>query len=141
MIRRSARGVRESMRFGLAFYELDGPIFAVKSHEKSLTLYYAEQDAAAGNEGRWKGLDQEHRCVNFRDLNCLPLDVVEGIVRNSLKLRRSRPVEEMPSQAELLEVWGIREEDAAVAPPIVRIVVNHDEEQPEGGQEAASAAK
>ncbi|MBS5216842.1 MAG: DUF1801 domain-containing protein, partial [Sutterella wadsworthensis] len=36
MIRRSARGVRESMRFGLAFYELDGPIFAVKSHEKSL---------------------------------------------------------------------------------------------------------
>ena len=24
MIRRSARGVRESMRFGLAFYELDG---------------------------------------------------------------------------------------------------------------------
>lgn len=26
MIRRSARGVRESMRFGLAFYELDGPI-------------------------------------------------------------------------------------------------------------------
>ena len=37
MIRRSARGVRESMRFGLAFYELDGPIFAVKSHDKSLT--------------------------------------------------------------------------------------------------------
>ena len=34
----------------------------------------------------------------------------------------------MPSQSELLEVWGIREEDAAVAPPIVRIVVNHDEE-------------
>ena len=28
MIRRSARGVRESMRFGLAFYELDGPLFA-----------------------------------------------------------------------------------------------------------------
>lgn len=43
MIRRSARGVRESMRFGLAFYELDGPIFAVKSHDKSLTLYYAEK--------------------------------------------------------------------------------------------------
>ena len=27
MIRRSARGVRESMRYGLAFYELDGPLF------------------------------------------------------------------------------------------------------------------
>lgn len=26
MIRRSARGVRESMRYGLAFYELQGPL-------------------------------------------------------------------------------------------------------------------
>ena len=115
MIRRSARGVRESMRFGLAFYELDGPIFAVKSHDKSLTLYYAEKDAAAAGVGRWKGLDVEHRCV-------------ENIVRASLKLRRGRPIEDLPTQAELLEVWGIREEDAAVAPPIVRIVVPHDEE-------------
>ena len=128
MIRRSARGVRESMRFGLAFYELDGPIFAVKSHDKSLTLYYAEKDAAAAGVGRWKGLDVEHRCVEFRDLNCLPLDVVENIVRASLKLRRGRPIEDLPTQAELLEVWGFREEDAAVAPPIVRIVVPHDEE-------------
>ena len=39
-----------------------------------------------------------------------------------------RPIEDLPTQAELLEVWGIREEDAAVAPPIVRIVVPHDEE-------------
>lgn len=138
MIRRSARGVRESMRFGLAFYELDGPIFAVKSHEKLLVLYYAEKDAAAGKA--WKGLDAEHRCVEFRDLNCLPLDVVEGIVRNSLKLRRARPANEMPSQTELLEIWGIREEDAAVAPPIVRIVVNHDEEA-QGEQSADAAAK
>ena len=29
MIRRSARGVRESMRFGLAFYELDGPLLSL----------------------------------------------------------------------------------------------------------------
>ena len=44
MIRRSARGVRASMRFGLAFYELDGPLFAVEPHEKSLVLYLAERD-------------------------------------------------------------------------------------------------
>ena len=44
MIRRSARGVRESMRFGLAFYELDGPLFAVESQEKALTLFVAEKN-------------------------------------------------------------------------------------------------
>ena len=136
MIRRSARGVRESMRFGLAFYELDGPIFAVESHERSLVLYYAEQDAAAGHENQWKGLDTTRRCVEFKDLNCLPLDVVEGIVRASLKLRRARNGADIPSQAELLEVWGIREEDAAVAPPVVRIMVNHDEDAQESKTEA-----
>ena len=63
MIRRSARGVRESMRFGLAFYEQDGPVFAVESHEKSLVLYFAEPGAAEGHEGTWKGLDVEHRRI------------------------------------------------------------------------------
>ncbi len=128
MIRRAARGVRESMRFGLAFYELDGgPIFAVESREKSLLFYYAEEDAVKGNEGRWKGLDPERRLVLFSDLNCLPLDVVEAIVRNSLKLRRGHGAEGVPTQSELLKIWGIKEEDAAVAPPIVRITVPHEE--------------
>ena len=69
MIRRSARGVRESMRFGLAFYEQDGPVFAVESHEKSLVLYFAEPGAAEGHEGTWKGLDVEHRRIVFNGNN------------------------------------------------------------------------
>ena len=43
LIRRSARGVRESMRHALAFYELQGPLFALESGEKSMTLYVAEE--------------------------------------------------------------------------------------------------
>lgn len=131
MIRRSARGVRESMRFGLAFYELDGPVFAVESRDRSLVFYFAEAEAAQGLSGpKARGLDIEHRKIIFPDLNCLPLDVVESIVRNSLKLRRGR-TEDLPTQAELLEIWEIKEEDAAVAPPIVRIVVNKDEDTEE----------
>ena len=75
-----------------------------------------------------KGLDAEHRKIEFPDLNCLPLDVVETVVRNTLKLRRAREGA-LPTQAELLEVWEIREEDAAVAPPIVRIVVHPEASQ------------
>jgi len=44
MIRRSARGVRESMRYGLAFYELDGPLFALESGRRHMSLYVAEQE-------------------------------------------------------------------------------------------------
>ena len=57
MIRRSARGVRESMRFGLAFYELDGPLFAVESHEKSLVLYLAERDVVKDFKDKIKNID------------------------------------------------------------------------------------
>ena len=69
-----------------------------------------------------------HRRIVFNDLNCLPLDVVETVVRTSLKIRRARGNADMPTQSDLLKVWGIREEDAAVAPPIVRIVVAREDE-------------
>ena len=128
MIRRSARGVRESMRFGLAFYELDGPIFAVESHEKSLVLYLAEQEVAKDYEGTIKHIDVEHCRVEFPDLNCLSLDVVEKLVRASLACRRARKGQNTPTQSELVTLWGISEKDAQAAPPIVRIGLNREQE-------------
>lgn len=128
MIRRSARGVRESMRFGLAFYELDGPLFAVESHEKSLTLFVAEKEVIDEFKAQYKIINPERCCIEFPDLNCLPLDIVEKIVRAALSRRRARKGQAIPTQADLVELWGISEEDAAVAPPIVRIVINRDDE-------------
>lgn len=129
MIRRSARGVRESMRFGLAFYELDGPIFAVESHEKSLILYLAEKSVIDDFEGKIKHINPDRCCIEFPDLNCLPLDVVEKVVRASLASRRARKGQEMPTQADLVLLWGISEKDAEAAPPIVRITIPREEDQ------------
>ena len=43
LIRRNARGVHESMRYGLAFYEYEmNPLFALEPGETSMTLYIAE---------------------------------------------------------------------------------------------------
>ncbi len=131
MIRRSARGVRESMRYGLAFYELDGPLFAVESQERTLTLYFAEKDVVAEYADKLPDLDSEHCRITFTDLNCLPLDQVEKVVRASLAERRARDASSPVNQSELLKMWGISEEDVAVAPPIVRIVVNEDDEAAE----------
>ena len=136
MIRRSARGVRESMRFGLAFYELDGPLFAVESHDKSLTLYVAEQNVIDEFKDQYDIIDPKRCAIEFSDLNVLPLDVVEKVVRAALASRRSRKPADIPSQAQLLALWGLSEEDAAVAPPIVRIVLNREDEEnatPENG--------
>ena len=117
MIRRSARGVRESMRYGLAFYELDGPLFALESGRRHMSLYVAEQDVVARHKDVLPGVDTRRSFIRFSDLNRLPLDVVEKIVRDSVAARRTRLAQgTVPTQADLLKLWDIKEEKAAPPP-------------------------
>lgn len=133
MIRRSARGVRESMRYGLAFYELDGPLFALASGRRSMSLYVAEQDVVLKHKDALPGVNPAKSFVKFSDLNRLPLDVVERIVRDSVAARRTRVANGAHmTQADLLKLWDIKEEAAATttiitkpgvpAPPPVKAV-------------------
>lgn len=130
MIRRSARGVRESMRYGLAFYELDGPLFALESGRRHMSLYVAEQDVVLRHKEALAGVNAARSFIRFSDFNRLPLDVVEKIVRESVVARRARAANgSIPTQAELLKLWAIKEQAAqapqavtrAVAPPPVKL--------------------
>ena len=121
MIRRSARGVRESMRYGLAFYELDGPLFALESGRRHMSLYVAEQDVVIKHKEALPGVNTARSFVKFSDLNRLPLDVVEKIVRDSVAARRTRAQQgTLLTQADLLKLWAIKEEAAQVPVPAVR---------------------
>ncbi len=118
MIRRSARGVRESMRYGLAFYELDGPLFALESGKRHMSLYVAEQDVVVKHKDALPGVDIKRSFIKFSDLNRLPLDVVEKVVRDSVAARRVRATAgTIPTQADLLKLWAIKEEAATPPPP------------------------
>lgn len=118
MIRRSARGVRESMRYGLAFYELDGPLFALESGRRHMLLYVAEQEVVIKHKDTVLGVDVRRSYIKFSDLNRLPLDVVEKIVRDSVAARRQRvSAGTVLSQADLLKLWSISEEAATPPPP------------------------
>lgn len=124
MIRRSARGVRESMRYGLAFYELDGPLFALESGRRHMSLYVAERDVVLKHKDALTGVNAAKSFIKFSDLNRLPLDVVERIVRDSVAARRQRVAAgSMPTQAELLKLWDINEEDAAPPSTTVKLAV------------------
>ncbi|MCX8004413.1 MAG: DUF1801 domain-containing protein [Burkholderiaceae bacterium] len=104
------------MRYGLAFYELDGPLFALESGRKHMSLYVAEQEVVIKHKDALAGVDPKRSFIKFSDLNRLPLDVVEKIVRDSVAARRQRVAQgTVPTQAELLKLWGIKEEKA-VAP-------------------------
>jgi len=122
MIRRSARGVRESMRYGLAFYELDGPLFALESGRRHMSLYVAEQDVVVKHKESLPGVNTARSYVKFSDLNRLPLDVVEKIVRDSVAARRTRAQQgSLPTQAELLKLWAIKEEAVQVPAPVAKV--------------------
>lgn len=137
LIRRAARGVRESKRFGLVFYELNGgPLFALESREKSLTLYMAEKDVVTPLLASVKGFDADRCLVQFTDLNRLPLPNIEKIVRASVLARRERGT--APAQSDILSMWGVKEEEAAVAPPVVRISMRTAEDE---AAEAAAKAE
>ena len=124
MIRRSARGVRESMRYGLAFYELDGPLFALESGRRHMSLYVAERDVVLKHKEALTGVNAAKSFIKFSDLNRLPLDVVERIVRDSVAARRPRVASgSVPTQAELLKLWDIKEEDAAPPAKTVKLAI------------------
>jgi uncharacterized protein YdhG (YjbR/CyaY superfamily) len=117
MIRRSARGVRESMRYGLAFYELDGPLFALESGRRHMSLYVAEHDVVVRHKEELAGVNAARSFIKFSDFNRLPLDIVEKIVRESVVARRARAASgTIPTQAELLKLWAIKE--TAVQAPV-----------------------
>lgn len=102
MIRRSARGVRESMRYGLAFYELHGPLFALESTDKDMTLFIAEPEVMEQHKSSLQNYIPERCAIRFTDLNRIPLDSLEKIVRDSVAARRERlKVGSAPTQKEL----------------------------------------
>ena len=137
MIRRSARGVRESMRYGLAFYELDGPLFALESGRRHMSLYVAEQDVIVKHKEALPGINAQRSFIKFSDLTRLPLDVVEKIVRDSVAARRSRVnAGTVPTQADALRLWAINEEKAA-PPPGYQVIST---KPPPGGEGEAEAA-
>ncbi len=140
MIRRSARGVRESMRYGLAFYELDGPLFALESGRRHMSLYVAEQEVIARHRDALPGINAQRSFIKFSDLTRLPLDVVEKIVRDSVAARRSRvSAGNAPPQADALRLWAINEEKAA-PPPGYQVISTKPPPEAEG-EAAESGAR
>jgi len=127
------------MRYGLAFYELDGPLFALESGRRHMSLYVAEQEVIAKHKDALPGINAQRSYIKFSDLTRLPLDVVEKIVRDSVAARRLRvSAGDVPTQAAALKLWAINEEKAA-PPPGYQVISTKPPAEAEG--EAAEAAK
>ncbi len=125
------------MRYGLAFYELDGPLFALESGRRHMSLYVAEQEVIVRHKDALPGINAQRSFIKFSDLTRLPLDVVEKIVRDSVAARRSRVTAgTVPTQADALKLWAINEEKAA-PPPGYQVISTKPPPSVEGEGEAA----
>jgi hypothetical protein len=84
-----------------------------------MSLYVAEQEVVLKHKDALPGVNPARSFIKFSDLNRLPLDIVEKIVRDSVAARRSRVSQgTVPTQAELLKLWAIKEE-AALPPTVI----------------------
>jgi len=80
----------------------------------------AEKEVVLKHKDALTGVNAAKSFIKFSDLNRLPLDVVEKIVRDSVAARRQRLSQgTVPTQAELLKLWDINEE--AAAPPATTV--------------------
>jgi hypothetical protein len=85
-----------------------------------MSLYVAEKDVVLKHKDTLTGVNASKSFIKFSDLNRLPLDVVEKIVRDSVAARRQRVSQgTVPTQADLLKLWDINEE--AAAPPATTV--------------------
>ena len=108
LIRRNARGVHESMRYGLAFYEYEmNQLFALEPGETSMTLYIAEPKVLENYEGKIPGVNTETCSIFFDNLNRLPLDVVEKVIRESVVSRQERLRENQPVPGQVLFIVAV----------------------------------
>ena len=95
-----------------------------------MTLYVAEPSVIEAYKDKLPNVNLERQCVVFADLNRIPLDSIEKIVRESVSARRERVAKgEIPTQAQLLAVWGLTEEDAKAPAPVVRISLKSRDEE------------
>jgi hypothetical protein len=89
-----------------------------------VSLYVAERDVVLKHKDALTGVNAAKSFIKFSDLNRLPLDVVERIVRDSVAARRQRVAQgAVPTQAELLKLWDINEEAAAPPAKTVKLAI------------------
>jgi len=88
LIRKVAPGVKETMEYGMPFYDLKGPLFALGAQKHHLALYICETDLVAAYRPRLGKLSVGKSCIRFKRLDQLPLDVIEELLRDTVQERR-----------------------------------------------------
>jgi len=89
-IKEAAPDAEESMKHGMPYYELNGPLFAVASQKHHISLYVTETDLVAEFKPRLGRVNLGKSCVRFRRMEDLSWEAVEELVRAAASQRRGQ---------------------------------------------------
>ena len=87
LIKRTVPYIKESMKYGLPHYALDGPLYALASQKHYMALYVTDVNLAEEFKSKLPELSLGKSCVRFKKIEDLPLKVVEKILKTAATRR------------------------------------------------------
>jgi uncharacterized protein YdhG (YjbR/CyaY superfamily) len=89
LVRKTVPEAVEGMQYGMAAYTLGEVLCGLGSQKNHMAFYVCDVEIVDRYRDRLGAIDCGKSCVRFRRLEDLPLDVVEKILTDIFKKRRS----------------------------------------------------
>ncbi len=87
LIKRAAPKAHESMKHGMPFYELDGPLFAFAAQKHYFALYVSESEVLAANIPKLGKISAGKGCVRFKTAAELDFAATAQMLREAAAAR------------------------------------------------------
>jgi hypothetical protein len=87
LIRKAAPKARESIRHGMPFYELEGPLFAFAAQKHHLSLYVAETRALAQHRASIGKASLGRNCARYRHADAMDFPGIAALLSAAARAR------------------------------------------------------
>lgn len=90
LIRKVAKGAKESMQYGMPSYDFDGTMFCSFALQKGyLAFYLCDTDTVARFRAELGTKDCGKSCIRYRKPEAIPLPVIERMLKAAMDKRNS----------------------------------------------------
>jgi len=88
-IRNAAPDAEETFQFGMPTYFQTGMVCAFADRGSDMTFYVGNARVLDPYKNRFQGATVETGCVRFRQIGDLPLEIIERIVKDSVRFHQN----------------------------------------------------
>jgi uncharacterized protein YdhG (YjbR/CyaY superfamily) len=85
LILRAAPEAKETIKYGMPYYELNGLLCAFASQKGYMSLYMLNTPVLQKNIQHFRNLNVGKGCIRFKNIDELPLDAIKKVLQESVK--------------------------------------------------------